>query len=240
MDKRKVGSITLAALGAISIVTLLLLDPITQDETYHNFSDQESFFGVPNFWNVISNLPFLIVGIYGLLRLKKIKQVNFQYITFFIGISLVSLGSGYYHLFPNSTTLIWDRLPMTLAFTGLMSIIISEFINKSIGKKLFLPLISAGLVSILYWVYLGDLRPYVLVQFYPLLAIPIILTLFKKETKTTKGYWLLLSAYIIAKVFETFDYQIHEIIHVISGHSLKHMSAAIGIYVWLKHQKQKA
>ena len=141
---------------------------------------------------MISNLPFLIVGLFGILRLKKMDRLNMQFLTFFIGVCFVSIGSGYYHLNPNNDTLIWDRLPMTIVFTSLISIVISEFIDDKKGKLLLLPFLILGIASIVYWVKMGDLRLYVLVQFYPILAIPVILILFKSKIISPIGFWLLL------------------------------------------------
>ncbi len=121
MKKKKIGYILLVIIGIIAIIGFVLSSPIEQNEDYHNFSDTLTIGGIPNFWNVISNFPFLIVGLFGILRLKKMDRVNIQFLTFFIGISLVSIGSGYYHYNPNSDTLVWDRLPMTIAFTALIS-----------------------------------------------------------------------------------------------------------------------
>ena len=208
-----------------------LSSSIEQKEEYHSFSDSLAIAGIPNFWNVISNIPFLIVGLFGIIRLKKMGRVNFQFLTFFIGVSLVAVGSGYYHYNPNNDTLVWDRLPMTIAFTSLMSIVISEFIDYKKGKRLLLPFLLFGIISILYWVELGDLRLYVLVQFYPIIAIPIILIFFKSEENSPKGFWYLIVAYVLAKLFEEYDFEIHNKLKLLSGHSLKHITASIGIYL---------
>ena len=231
MKKKRLGFILLGIIGIIAILGFALSSPIKQNEDYHNFSDTLTIGGISNFWNVISNFPFLIVGLFGILRLKKMDRVNLQFLTFFLGISFVAIGSGYYHLNPNSNTLVWDRLPMTIAFTALMSIVISEFINYKKGKLLLFPLLLLGIISIVYWVKLGDLRLYALIQFYPILAIPIILILFKSEKVSTRGFWLLLITYIIAKLFETYDFEIHKSLKLLSGHSLKHLSASVGVYL---------
>ena len=231
MKKKKIGYILLAIIGIIAIIGFGLSSPIVQNEDYHNFSDTLTIGGIPNFWNVISNLPFLVVGLFGILRLKKMDRVNIQFLTLFIGVSLVSIGSGYYHYTPNSDTLVWDRLPMTIVFTALISIVISEFIDFKKGKLLLLPLLILGITSIVYWVKLGDLRLYALVQFYPILAIPVILIFFKSEENSPKGFWLLLISYVIAKLFETYDFEIHNSVKLLSGHTLKHITASTGIYL---------
>ncbi len=231
MKKKRLGYILLGIIGIIAIIGFTLSSPIEQNEDYHNFSDTLTIGGIPNFWNVISNFPFLIVGLFGIIRLKKMDRVNFQFSIFFIGISLVAIGSGYYHFNPNSSTLVWDRLPMTIVFTALMSIVISEFIDFKKGKLLLIPFLLIGIISIIYWVKLDDLRLYALVQYYPIIAIPIILILFKSEENSSKGFWLLLITYIIAKLFETFDFEIYKTLKLLSGHSLKHLSASVGIYI---------
>lgn len=208
-----------------------MLAPIDQDPTYHNFSDSREFFWIPNFWNVLSNLPFLMVGILGLYRLKSGDIVKQQFIIFFIGIALVSLGSAYYHLHPNNETLVWDRLPMTIGFMALFSALVSEFIDLGWGKKLLIPALIIGLMSVIYWVIGDDLSFYLAVQFLPLLTIPIILIFFESRYNLVTGYWLLMIAYVIAKLLEIYDYETQALLGFISGHSLKHIFAALGIYM---------
>ncbi len=234
LKKEKLGYTLLSIIGIVAIIGFLLSSPIKQNEDYHHFSDEQTIWGIKNFWNVISNFPFLIVGLYGIFQLKKMNRLNFQYLMFFIGIFCVAIGSGYYHFNPTSSTFVWDRLPMTIAFTALMSIVISEFIDFKKGKLLLLPLLFIGIISIVYWVVYDDLRLYVVVQFYPILAIPIILILFKSAENLTKGFWLLLISYVFAKLCETFDFEIHKTLKFLSGHSLKHFSIFVGIYLLIK------
>jgi hypothetical protein len=60
----------LYGLMIVSLVALLPLSPLLQDQSYHQFADQRELFGIPNFWNVVSNLPFIVVGTAGLLRFR--------------------------------------------------------------------------------------------------------------------------------------------------------------------------
>jgi hypothetical protein len=243
----------LVLMGAISIgasTAMMLQNPIAQDPGYHNFSDTQTLLGVPNFWNVISNLPFLLVGFLGLYQVATGRlQIDYgnrpAYVLLFLGAALVSLGSGYYHLMPHNASLVWDRLPMTIAFMALFSIIIGEFIAPRVGKLLLLPLLCSGIASVLYW-HLGetrgsgDLRFYALVQFLPMLLIPVILLCFGTSRAETGGYWLLLAAYIAAKLFEHFDSQLHDLFGFISGHSIKHAVAALGLYLLLRSYRRRA
>jgi hypothetical protein len=127
---------------------------------------------------------------------------------------------------------------MTIAIMALVSIVIGEFVSPRVGAILLIPLVTIGILSVLYWYWTettgnGDLRPYVLVQFLPMIVIPVILVCFDSVFIKTGGYWLLLSAYVIAKLCEHFDREIFHVAGVVSGHTLKHLAAAVGIYLLL-------
>jgi len=199
---------------------------------------------------VVSNLPFLIIGMMGLFSLFHAGRINFiteikpAYVLFFAGVALVNFGSGYYHLWPDNETLVWDRLPMTFAFMALFAVIIAEFASLKTGKFALWPLVAFGLFSVVYWHFTetsghGDLRFYALVQFLPMLLIPLLLLLFKPRFTSTGGYWALLFAYVLAKVFEFFDESVFNSLGIISGHSLKHIVAALGIFFLLRTYRKR-
>lgn len=154
------------------------------------------------------------------------------YLVLSIGITLVSLGSAYYHYAPSNETLLWDRLPMTVAFMALFSIILGERVIVSYKNILLWFLVSCGIAAALYWSWTetnghGDLRPYIIVQFLPIILIPLIMILF---TKKYLSNYLLASAfiwYLIAKILEHYDHQVQNLIGIIGGHPLKHIAAAI-------------
>ncbi len=226
-----------------SFVAVFFVEPIAQDSAYHNFADTNEFFGIANFWNVVSNIPFLIVGLMGLAQLKRlniIPEMGVAYWLLFFGVALVAFGSGYYHLHPNNQTLVWDRLPMTIAFMSLFAVIIAEFVNQQRGSLLLFPLLIAGIASVLFWLVtesqgVGDLRFYALVQFLPIILIPLILLAYPSEFTKVSAYWWLLFAYIVAKVLEYYDGPIYHLFNQqMSGHAIKHVAAAIGMYVLLR------
>ena len=169
----------------IIFLVFIFIDPIEQPKNYYNFSDKNNYFSVNNFWNVISNIPFIIIGLIGIYENKNKKLVhdNFKttpiYSVFFLGVFLTGFGSSWFHLNPNNATLVWDRLPMTIGFMALTTGLLSEYLYRGLQKKIFYPLLFVGFISVLYWYYSeqqgrGDLRLYVLVQFLPLLLIPLI------------------------------------------------------------------
>jgi hypothetical protein len=145
----------------------------------------------------------------------------------------VAFGSAYYHLAPSDATLMWDRLPMTLAFMAFFAAVVGRHIAPAFARYALLPLLIVGLCSVLWWTFDGDLRPYLLVQFLPILLIPTILLLFPARMPGEKYVWWVLAAYVLAKVLEVFDAQIFDAIGV-SGHALKHIAASVGVYFVLR------
>lgn len=243
--KVKYGLSILAVWLVVAFVILLVIPPISQDPAYFDFSDSARLLNIPNTLNVLSNLPFLLVGIMGCVALSRKDELTIDqpnkaaYYALFLGTAIVAFGSGYFHLWPANHTLLWDRLPMTIAFMGLVSIIIAEFISPIWGKRSLYPLLALGVFSVLYWHFTeargqGDLRPYVFVQFFPVIAIPVTLALFPSRFSHVSAYWWLIATYVAAKVFEHFDKQIHESLLVVSGHSIKHVVAALGMYILLR------
>jgi len=228
-----------------SLGSLLTLEPIGQDVSYHDFADTRLFFGIPNCFDVVSNLPFLIVGFLGLKLClgSELGELSQAWALFFIGVGLVSAGSAYYHWNPNNETLVWDRLPMTVGFMSLFAALLGEYIHQRVGKLLLWPLVLIGLASVLHWHWADDLRVYIWVQFIPLLIIPLLMLMFKS---TYTHSWLILLAlgwYVFAKVAEYYDGSIlHATASIVSGHTLKHVFAAAGaysLYLMLSRRKRK-
>ncbi|MBP2626038.1 MAG: hypothetical protein H6Q68_749 [Firmicutes bacterium] len=225
-------------LAAVCIVANLTAIP--QDLSYHSFSDAKMRWGIENGSNVISNVSFIIAGLVGLIRTKycPLSQMTFMWRFFFCSIAFVGLGSAYYHWQPSNNTLFWDRLPMTVGFASLTACVCAQRFSVRVGGLVFGPLVLSGVYSVLYWLITeqagaGDLRPYVLVQYLPILLVPLIIILFPKKFEGDQYYWILLSSYIIAKGFEMQDNQIFEMTHhVISGHTLKHLIAGVGILMF--------
>ncbi len=234
--KTKTANILLCAIIFFAIAIMFLLDPIPQDPHYHQFADQRHLCNVNHFWNVISNLPFLFVGLYGLWRYKKIEidNIKLAYGCFCLGVILVCFGSGYYHLNPNNHTLVWDRLPMTIAFMALFSLLLHERVLANPKTVTLVPLLIIGAASVFYWDWSeargqGDLRFYALVQFLPIILIPLILWWYPHRYFNS-GYLLLAFIfYFLAKLLEHFDAHVYQLFGQMSGHSLKHVSAAIAV-----------
>lgn len=223
-----------------AITALWYNGPIGQEQTYHNFADQRCICSIHNAFDVLSNIPFALVGLLGLataiVRLRGSSDPSrFAYITFFIGVILTCFGSFYYHLSPTDNTLVWDRLAMTIAFMPLLSIIVSEQIGRLLGKQLLIPLLLCGVGSIWYWQQTGDLRPYVLVQAIPLVLTIIFVIIYRARAGFRLNMSLLITGYIISKIMESFDKELFTLTNeTISGHTLKHLVAAAAIFFMVR------
>lgn len=212
----------------------IISNPIAQDPAYHLFADQRTLLGIPNFWNVMSNLPFLIVGAAGMSTVLRgnTDPLRKLWLVFFAGIFLTAFGSGYFHLEPDNSSLAWDRLTMTIGFMSFVAIVIGEYLSIDLGKRLLRPLLIVGAATVVYWLHTesqgaGDLRPYALVQFLPMVLIPIIAI--ARRTHSDLGRyiaWMILF-YTAAKLAEHYDAEIFAVGNLLSGHSLKHVFAAL-------------
>ena len=242
MARRALGVLTFAIAAIIAV--FVLSDAIPQNPAYHNFSDTRTLFGVRNFYNVASNLPFLIVGLAGLVYVHRyadqvcVAGLQTAYSVFFAGIFLTAFGSAYYHLHPGNAALVWDRLPMTIGFAGLVSIVVGEYFSARSAKMLLVPLLLAGFASVEFWDFTetrgaGDLRPYAIVQFLPMLLIPVVLLTQKPLFGEARYFWWMIGWYFLAKFFEYVDAAVFGLGQVVSGHSIKHLVAAMTPAVFL-------
>jgi len=218
-----------------SLVGLLWLPPIAQNQHYHDFADQRTILGIPHFWNVVSNLPFIAIGAAGLWQSRRDPAI----IALFLGILLTGFGSAYYHLDPNDSTLFWDRLPMAISFMAILAIAIEERVDASAGVTLLWPLIAIGVLSLLLWRWTGDLRLYGWVQFFPGIALLLLFLLFSPKNSGTQ-YWLVAVAlYVLAKLFEFYDKAIYSVGSIVSGHTLKHFAAAAACLAILRYFQKR-
>ena len=238
----------LIGVAVLAAGVALMISPIAQDPAYHQFADRRAFLGIPNFADTTSSMGFLIVGALGAAfviggpgrRLFDAPRERRPFLFFFAAVALVGGGSAYYHADPTTETLLWDRLPMTVAFMALLSAFITDRIHARLGVAVMLPLLlSIGIGAVVYWhlseaAGRGDLAPYGLVQFFPLLAIPLICVLFPGRRTTGKHVVYLVLWYALAKLCELLDGEIYALLgNTVSGHSLKHLMAAAAAAVVL-------
>jgi hypothetical protein len=214
-----------------SLFGLLLLPPIPQDQNYHDFADQRTLLGIPNFWNVVSNFPFILVGAAGLWPLRRDPAI----VILFLGILLTGFGSAYYHFDPDDSTLFWDRLPMAVSFMAILAFAIEERVDAKAGAIMLWPLVAVGVFSLYLWRWTGDLRLYGWVQFFPCVAVPLLFLFFPSKYTGT-SYWFIAAAlFALAKLFEFYDDAVYSVGSILSGHTFKHFAAAGACFALLRY-----
>jgi hypothetical protein len=228
--------------GALALLLLALLagvmalEPISQPASYHDLADRRLLLGVPNVLDVTSNIAFLIVGAWGIglcAGQRRPPRVA-SWMVFFIATVLTSFGSVYYHWAPSDATLVWDRLPMALAFMALSVALVAEHVGEGLERFLLAPSLAVGVLSVLWWRWSGDLRPYLWVQFAPLLCIPFMLATFPARYTHRRFILYGIGLYALAKAAEIEDASIFRLTaQVVSGHTLKHLLSAAGIVALL-------
>ncbi len=228
----------LLAVALLIAVACASLPPIAQDSRYHAFASSGALWGIPNFWNVVSNIPFLLAALYGLSAFRNPGAFTQRWegVAFAItiaGTAAVAAGSTWYHVDPTNYTLLWDRLPMTVVFTALLAATIGERVDPQYGRYLLFPLIGCGILSVLDWRITGDLRVYAGVQFGSALTIAFLLSMFPARYTRSNRLWFVLALYAFAKLAEQFDGPIAALTGA-GGHPWKHFLAAAAMAAYVR------
>ncbi len=245
--------IRLVLITTLAAIIVLSLTPQTiLGASYHDFADKRRLIGVANCLNVLSNIPFIIVGLWGVWWLRPGSTIQsfaqpverVPYLVFFVGVFLTGAGSFWYHLSPANSRLPWDLLPMTSSYMSMTAAVIVERIDTKAGLWLLGPLVAIGAASVALW-YLGDMYGqgdygfYLFVQFFPPVLLVLVVALFPPRYTRTDLLIAAFALFVLAKTFELFDARIYAFTGMISGHSLKHVTAAISCYWILKMLKQR-
>ena len=232
-----------ASLLAAIALAMAISGPIAQLPDYHAFADQRTLGGIANAADVLSNLAFLAVGIYGLVlvqrarTLRHLDDVRFSYGLFFAALVATAFGSSWYHLAPDDTRLLFDRLPIALACAGLLAAVARRHLKAP--RCINGLLLAFAVWSVAWWGLTGDLRPYLLLQAAPLVAIPVVLFVNRAPKAEQAAFGCAAAWYVAAKVFELADHRVFEAV-AISGHTVKHLLAAAGALCIVRYFKQQA
>jgi len=242
-------------LGLVTVgiaVAAVIVPAMPQPLSYHVFADCRTFWSIPNFFNVVSNLPFLAGGALGLVLIwngggRFIDQrEQLPYLVFFVGALLTCFGSAYYHAAPDNPRLVWDRLPMTLGFAGLVSAAIVERVALKLGLRALWPLLLLGVITVIYWYATeraghGNIIPYAAYQAWSIAAIVLAVAAYPARRYSHGGLlaWAALW-YGLAKVFETFDLQVYRLLNgTLSGHTIKHVLAAGAVFAVVRQLQRR-
>jgi hypothetical protein len=225
-------------ISIIAMVAAWLIPAMPQPLEYHDFADQREMLGIDNFLDVASNVAFALAGVAGL-AVSLGRRGRFQssverwpYAIFFAGVLLTAAGSAYYHLAPDNETLFWDRLPMTIAFMALVASQVVDRISVRAGLALLLPMLILGAASVVYWrlterTGVGNVMPYGILQAYSMAILLLMAAV--TPSRYSLGHYLywVFGWYLLSKFFETFDAELMKLGQIVSGHTLKHLAAAI-------------
>ena len=236
------GTAFLLVFTLLAAAAAFLLPAMPQPLDYHHFADQRAAFGIGNFLDVVTNVAFLLAGLAGLAVVFSGRACfefpgeRWPYAVFFLGVLLTAAGSAWYHLSPDNETLFWDRLPMTIAFMGLLSSQIVDRVSVRAGLALLVPMLLVGMGSVVYWIVTeragaGNVLPYGILQGYSVVVLLIMATLHRSRYTRANDVYFIFGWYVLAKVLESMDAEILALGHVVSGHSLKHVAAAAAGFV---------
>lgn len=215
--------------GLALIVALTACGPIAQLANYHSFADQRTLLGIGNAGDVLSNLGFLLVAMYGLARLRLARRddpARWAYAVFFSALGATALGSTWYHLAPDDARLVWDRLPIALGCAALLAAALRDAYPKTMPAMLPLVLLTGfGALSVFWWSWSGDLRFYLLIQAAPLVLIPVLQWQSGAPMAQRTLFFVAIGLYVWAKLFEVADQAVFQVLGFVSGHTIKHLLA---------------
>lgn len=254
---RRSHAVWLPVIAAALALALGLHGPIPQWASYHAFADARAWLGIPNAANVLSNLPFALIGAWGLWLHSPIWPTSPEssqssqssqrpaawgggrsraWACFSVALTCTAFGSALYHWAPDNALLVFDRLPIAWACAALLCAFLSERVDARWGG---VPALSAALVAataaVAWWRISeqrgqGDLRPYLYVQFLPMLLVPAALWLklpsCSAQAVGNNTWWTVLGLYAAAKAMELADQAVFDVLGFGSGHTLKHLLAA--------------
>jgi len=231
---RRVTALSLKEWGLLAGLLLLGLvavaSPALRYDTGLLFADARHWHGVPNAMDVFSNLPFAVLGGWGLWHVKASKRQPTVVCAelFFIGLLVTALGSTFYHLHPDIQRLAGDRAGMTVAFAGLIGLAVADRVSRRAAWPTAWLVLAAGLLAAFVHQRTGNVVPWALVQFGGMALVVALALLRPVGGDTGLRLFGVIAFYAVAKGLEMGDHVIFDATHhVISGHSLKHMVAAL-------------
>ncbi|RYR47270.1 hypothetical protein Ahy_A07g033221 [Arachis hypogaea] len=224
-----------------SLFILFFTPTIPRSHNHHHFVDMRnllasrSFAGVPNTINVITNFPFLVVGVLGFVLALDgaVFYISSQgevyaWVVFYAGMVGVAFGSAYYHLKPDNHRVLWDTLPMMVAFSSLFSALVVERFGQRIGLFCLFALIFAAVLCVVYERNYNDIRFCMIFQLTLPLAIPVIAFMYSSKYTHSRYWFLATGIYLLAKFEGATDKKLyHANNYIISGHSLEHLCLSL-------------
>ncbi len=240
--------LVLLAVTGIAVFISIFVFSMPQPRAYHMFVDSRTCLGIPNFFNTASNLAFLVAGLSMLIflyaRRRQFPEMFIErgelwiLVVLYASTLLVTFGSGYYHLAPDNARLFWDRLPMTLVASAFVSTIVADRFGARAGFATLAILFVLSFGALLYWLATQSLAqdnvwPYIATVYGSLSFAVVAMVLFPSRYTHAHAAWVTLAIYMTAMAFDTWlDSTLYTMGAILSGHSLKHLLAAVALF-WM-------
>lgn len=221
----------------LAVAAACLGPTVAQHDHYHAFADQRHWLGLPCALDVLSNLPFALWGLWGLHRLHTRQGLQPDGVQralamlFFAGLVLTALCSSVYHLHPDDAGLALDRLGMVSAFAGLLGLAVADRISARAGIATAAALLALGPLAVVAWSQYGNLLPWVVLQGGGMVLV--LLLALRKPLAQAWGLPLagMIGWYALAKGLELGDHAVFALTQgLVSGHTLKHLAAAMAAW----------
>lgn len=221
-------------LGVAALLALALFGPMLPASAHqHTLADQRALWDIPCALDVLSNLPFAIAGLWGLVALRRVAPGMLDAPSralaslFFAGLVCTAAGSALYHWQPQDAGLLWDRLGMVLPFAGLLGLAGASRVSARAGAAAAGTVLLAGPLAVLWWSHSGNLLPWAVVQLGGMLVVLALACLPRRDGALALHLGAVMALYALAKLFEAADHAVFEATgQAVSGHSLKHVLAA--------------
>jgi hypothetical protein len=228
----------------------IVLSPHGHDHLYahgHPFVDARVWLGIPNAFDVLSNAPLGLAGLWGLATLKWSTPSGLRASThlvlrvFFWGLLCTAAGSAIYHWAPDAPGLVLDRLGMAVTFAGALGLSMAERVGARIARHAMLAVWVLGGLSAVMPLAHGNVLPWAVVQFGGLAFL--VWAALRQPLPFAIGVSLggVLALYALAKLFELGDASVFEATGGwVSGHTLKHVTAALAAWPVIRAMRQNA
>ncbi|HET9701361.1 MAG TPA: hypothetical protein VFP70_10615 [Burkholderiales bacterium] len=228
----------LTAGAAAAMLSLRMVQP----EDYHRFADTRPWLGVPNFLNVVSNLPFMLVGAAALWNLRgsalQGRPAGWIWRVFFLGMALTGAGSAWYHWAPDHHGLFWDRLGMSVGFAAFAAGVCADRFGAAIGTRVFVLAVLAMAGGALWWrASFGsaeNVAPYLFAMYGGAVISLYVVLAFPSRQGSGHHAFIALAFFAVAMLFDAWlDGPLLTAGGLLSGHSFKHLLGALAAgWVW--------
>ena len=219
------SAIVVVGLAAVAIVAVALAGTIVRGPEFHHYADARSWLGIPHAGDVISNVAFVIVAA----RARAWLRDGYA-IAVGVGVAAIGLGSALYHVAPGDAALAFDWGPIAITLAILSAAVIRDRVGPRAGRRVLGVGTTFAVGSVAWWLASGgtaggNMAPYVAVQLAGI-VVPALVAVLVRGTIAAR--WLVLGVVVfaLARGVAAYDAALLDLLGV-SGHSLKHVLAAL-------------